>query len=61
MELDANDNMQITKTYIYDSAGQILAQHDGDCEDNIYFYLNDRLGNVRLLIDTSANVKNRYT
>lgn len=26
--------------------GQIIAQHDGDCDAGIYFYLHDRLGGV---------------
>lgn len=43
-----------------DSNGQILAQHNGNYGDSRYFYLHDRLGSVRLVIDSSANVKNRY-
>ena len=40
---------------------------DWDDKDNminaimVSFYLHDRLGSVRQLIDTSGNVKNRYT
>jgi len=49
----------VTKTYIYGNS-QILAQHDGDHTASRYFYLHDRLGSVRQVIDTSGNVKNRY-
>ncbi len=41
--------------------GQVLAQHDGDYDDDIYLYLHDRLGSVRQVIDPSGDVKNRYT
>jgi len=47
------------KTYIY-AHGQVLAQHDGNYNGDLYFYLHDRLGSVRQVIDTDANVKNRY-
>ena len=58
---DENDpNTSIRKTYIYANS-DILSQHDGFYGDDIYFYLNDRLGSGRQLIDTSANVKNKYT
>ena len=65
MELDSADNMDIMKKYTY-AHGQILAQHDIDDDaitpkDDIYFYLHNRLGSVRQIIDTSGNVKNRYT
>jgi len=36
-------------------------QYNGDHTAAKYFYLRDRLGNVRQLIDTSANVVNYYT
>ncbi|MHC4624492.1 MAG: RHS repeat domain-containing protein [Planctomycetota bacterium] len=57
--MDLNASPGIEKTYIH-ANGQILAQHDGDHTADRYFYLHDRLGSVRLLIDTSANVENRY-
>jgi len=60
LELDPNDNMSIEKTYIYANS-QILAQHEGKYDQPRYFYLHDRLGSVRLIIDTSAVVKNCYT
>ena len=57
---DENDpNDAIRKTYIYANS-QTLAQHDGYYGADIYFYLHDRLGSARQLIDTSANVKNKY-
>jgi len=58
LELDESGNM--TKTYVY-ANGQILAQHDGPHTAAKYFYLHDRLGSVRQVIDTSGNVKNCYT
>ncbi|HPD48789.1 MAG TPA: RHS repeat-associated core domain-containing protein, partial [Anaerohalosphaeraceae bacterium] len=57
---DENDpNACIRKTYIYANS-QVIAQHDGFYGDGIYFYLHDRLGSVRQVIDTSANVQNTY-
>ena len=44
-----------------DANRQILTQHDGDYDDDIYFYLHDRLGSVRQVIDPDGDVKNRYT
>ncbi len=58
MELNTSGN--ILKTYIYGNS-QILAQHDGDYTDARYFYLHDRLGSVREIINTSANVVQLYT
>jgi RHS repeat-associated protein len=55
--------MSIKKTYIYGNS-QILAQYDGDWRDentSKYFYLHDRLGSVRQIIDSTASVKNCYT
>jgi RHS repeat-associated protein len=53
-------NQAIVKTYIYANS-QIIAQHDGYFGDPMYFYLHDRLGSVREVIDTSAAVVNTYT
>ena len=51
----------IAKTYIY-ANGQILAQHNGSvAQDNKYFYIHDRLGSVRQVIDTSGDVVKYYT
>jgi YD repeat-containing protein len=60
MELDPNSGMEIKKTYIY-ADSQILAQHNGSYSAPRYFYLHDRLGSVRLVIDTAGVVKNSYT
>ncbi len=62
MELDPQNNMAVKKTYIY-ANGQILAQHDGPHTASKYFYLHDRVGSIRQIIDTSilVNVKNFYT
>ncbi len=48
------------KTYIY-ADSQILAQHDGNSSDPRYFYLHDRLGSIREIIDTDGDVVNSYT
>jgi RHS repeat-associated protein len=55
-----NDSGGIVKTYIYANS-QIIAQHTGDHEADRYFYLHDRLGSVRQIIDTSADVVKYYT
>ncbi|NLH16928.1 MAG: RHS repeat-associated core domain-containing protein [Phycisphaerae bacterium] len=63
MEIDPavqDPNQAITKTYLYANS-QIIAQHDGYFGDAMYFYLHDRLGSVREVIDTSAAVVNTYT
>ncbi len=60
LELDAS-TMDIEKTYIYANS-QILAQHDGDqATGDIYFYLHDRLGSVRQIIDDDGLVVMLYT
>jgi RHS repeat-associated protein len=58
--LELDPNMEVRKTYIY-ADSQILAQHNGSYSAPRYFYLHDRLGSVRLLIDTAGVVKNSYT
>lgn len=60
LELDPQDNMAIKKTYIY-ANGEILAQHNGDYTYPRYFYLHDRLGSVRLVVDESGTTQNSYT
>ena len=57
MDLNLTDS-SLKKKYIY-ADRQILAQHDIDddaqpAQDDKYFYLHDRLGSVRLVIDDSA-------
>jgi len=48
------------KTYVYANS-EVIAQHDGDTSADRYFYLHDRLGSVRLVIDDQSAVKNTYT
>lgn len=55
MELDPNSGMEIKKTYIYANS-QILSQHNGSCSAPRYFYLHDRLGSVRLVINSAGDV-----
>ena len=59
MEIDPT-NSSIKKTYIH-ANGQILAQHDGPYTASRYFYLHDRLGSVRQVINTSGNVVRYHT
>jgi len=58
MELDGSGS--IKKTYIYANS-QIIAQYDGSHTANRYFYLHDRLGSVREIINSSGAVVNYYT
>ena len=48
------------KTYVYANS-EVIAQHDGDTSADRYFYLHDRLGSVRLVIDDVGGVQNYYT
>jgi len=50
----------LERSYIY-SGAQPIAFYEGDYTDPSYFYLHDRLGSVRQVLDTSANVVNTYT
>ena len=59
MEIDPADG-SIQKTYIYANS-QIIAQHDGDHSAPRYFYLHDRLGSVRQIIDCDGDVVRHYT
>jgi len=56
MVIDAND-WSVDKSYFH-ANGQTLMQQAGE---NKYFYLHDRLGSTRQVIDTSASVVNSYT
>ncbi len=60
MELDPQDYMNIKKTYIY-ANGQLLCQHDGNDTDPRYFYMHDRLGSARQVINNSGSVVKYYT
>jgi RHS repeat-associated protein len=59
MEINPS-NGDIMKTYVYANS-QILMQHDGDHTADKYFYLHDRLGSVRLVVDESGTIQNSYT
>jgi len=59
LEIDTSDS-SIAKTYIYANS-QVLAQHAGKYDQPIYFYLHDRLGSVRNIINSSGNVVVLYT
>jgi RHS repeat-associated protein len=52
--------MRLETEYNYGNS-QIFAQHDGSFNAKRYFYLHDRLGSVRQVIDTMGNVVNHYT
>ncbi len=60
--LNADSSNAILKTYIH-ANNQVIAQHDGAVTVNAptYFYLHDRLGSVRQVIDNTGTVKNCYT
>ncbi len=60
LELDPNNSMEIKKTYIY-SNSQILAEHNGSYSAPRYFYLHDRLGSVRQVINSNAVVVKMFT
>ena len=60
LELDFDNSNSVKKTYIH-AHDQIIAQHDGDYYASRYFYLQDRLGSVRQIIDVNASVKHLYT
>jgi RHS repeat-associated protein len=51
----------LTKSYIYSNNGQILCQRDGGQSADEYFYVNDRLGSVRQVIDNGGIVVRNYT
>jgi len=55
------DNSQnVLNRYLYANS-QIVAQHDVTDNNKLYFYLNDRLGSVRMLMDTDCAVQHSYT
>jgi len=58
--MELNSSGSIVKSYIYANS-QVIAQHDGDSSADRYFYLHDRLGSVRQVIDTSGDVEQMYT
>jgi len=58
IEIDP-DTSSLKKTYMY-AGPQVLVQTDHDADEN-YFYLHDRLGSVRMVVDDEGTVKNTYT
>jgi hypothetical protein len=44
------------KTYVYANS-QILAQHNGNYNAPRFFYLHDRLGSVRLVINSAIHLE----
>ncbi|MBN1787343.1 MAG: RHS repeat-associated core domain-containing protein, partial [Sedimentisphaerales bacterium] len=59
LEMDPTD-LSIAKSYIYANS-QILAEHNGGLTDDKYFYLHDRLGSVRQVIDSEGYVVKMFT
>ena len=57
--IDADDG-SLERSYIYAGA-QPIAFYEGDWSDPAYFYLHDRIGSVRQVLDESGDVKNTYT
>ena len=55
-----DDSQNVLKKYIYANS-QIVAQHDVSDNNKLYFYLHDRLGSVRQMIDTTGAVVVMYT
>jgi RHS repeat-associated protein len=58
--LDAANGNAILKTYVH-ANGQVLAQHNGNHLAAKYFYLHDRLGSVRQIINQTGSVLSNYT
>ena len=61
--LDADDSDEPIASFVH-AKGQVIMQYDGPMPDTNaerYFYLHDRLGSVRQVIDKDANIKNCYT
>ncbi len=57
--LDADNSNVILKAYVHTDR-EVLMQADSGTNE-CYYYLHDRLGSVRLLIDDSGEVVNSYT
>ena len=51
----------LTKSYIYTDTGQIICQRNGGQSAVEYFYVTDRLGSVRQVIDNTGAVVANYT
>jgi RHS repeat-associated protein len=61
MEIDPDNNNEIVKSYVY-AQDDLIAQYNGPQDSAaIYFYICDRLGNVRQVIDVNASVQYLYS
>lgn len=64
LELDPDHNYKVMETYIY-ANDRLIAKHsqrdENHYEQEYAFYLYDRLGSVRQVIDEYGVVRNRYT
>gem|GEM_PF-3394003 len=61
--LDTGDDNNIIQSFVY-ANDQVLMQRDGSMYNagtRRYFYLHDRLGSVRMVIDPNAAVQNHYS
>ena len=58
--MELNTSGTVMKSYIYENS-RIIAQRNGGQTAAKYFYVNDRLGSVRQLIDMYGNVERNYT
>jgi RHS repeat-associated protein len=60
LEINPDNNNEIVKSYIY-AQDDLVAQYDGDqTSGDKYFYICDRLGNIRQVIDVNASVQYLY-
>ena len=59
-EIDTSDS-SLTRSYIYSDRSQIICQRDGDQTADEYFYVTDRLGSVRQVVDNAGSVVLDYT
>ena len=55
------EGSSVTRSYIHTNDGRLIAQRAGGQNAVEYFYVTDRLGSVRLLVDSAGAVKNRYS
>lgn len=58
--LDADRDNLILKSYVY-ANGEVMMQHNGNHTADKYFYLHDRLGSVRQIINTDGSIVRYYT
>ena len=59
-EIDISDS-SLKKSYFYSDTGRILAQRNGGQTADEYFYVADRLGSVRQIVDDTGSVVADYT